>query len=60
MVYATNDAWGALVVLGWLLSPLTIIVGAVGVAVLVDFGRRSARRVFQRRHALPATPVDAG
>jgi hypothetical protein len=54
-----NDWRGLLIVLGWLLSPVAIIVGTVAIVALIEAGRRSIRRVRRREPESPAAPANS-
>lgn len=59
MASGTSDWRGLLIVLGWLLSPVAIIVGTVAVVALIEAGRRSVRRMRRRGPESPAAPVNS-
>lgn len=46
-----HEGWGAAVAIGWLLSPVAIIVGAVAIVALVEGVRSSFRRLRRSSYA---------
>lgn len=53
-----SEEWGVAIAIGWVLSPIAIILGAVVFVMLVECVRASLRRLRLRRAPQPANPAN--